>query len=403
VTRRGGGGSADAARVSVAGDEAGPATGQAPALAGQGLAASGRPEQDPLLRGLQAYIVGGAVRDALLGLPAGDRDWVVVGATPEAMSARGFIPVGGDFPVFLHPRSKEEFALARTERKSGRGYKGFTFHTGTDVTLEDDLRRRDLTINAIARHADGTLVDPCGGLRDLKAGVLRHVGNAFSEDPVRLLRLARFAARFHDFSIAPGTMAQAVHLVESGEVDALVPERVWQEVAKGLMAPRPGRMFEVLAETGALGRIMPQLVYADAIGAELARAHDRGLPLASRYAILCRCSPQSDMLSQRIRAPSECAAYAVLLRDMLDGLDAPDAASALALMERCDVMRKPARYTDLLRACACVREVDMDAWARRAQAMRGVDAGAIARECPDRRRIPLAVREARLAALEKLY
>lgn len=368
-----------------------------------GAAQEGGGERDPLLHGLQAYVVGGAVRDSLLHLPAGDRDWVVVGATPEEMSARGFIPVGGDFPVFLHPHSKEEFALARTERKSGRGYKGFTFHTGPDVTLEDDLRRRDLTVNAIARHADGTLVDPCDGLKDLKAGVLRHVGDAFSEDPVRLLRLARFAARFHEFSIAPDTLAQAVRLVESGEVDALVPERVWQEVAKGLMTPRPGRMFEVLAETGALARIMPQLVYVDAIGKELACAHDHSMPLASRYAILCRCSPQSGELSQRIRAPSECASHASLLRDMLDGLDAPDAASALALMERCDVMRKPERYFDLLKACACIREVDSGAWEERVRAMRSVDAGAVARECTDRRGIPQAVREARLAALEQLY
>lgn len=354
------------------------------------------------MAGLQAYIVGGAVRDALLDLPAGDRDWVVVGATPAEMEARGFIPVGGDFPVFLHPRSKEEFALARTERKSGRGYKGFTFYTGADVTLEDDLGRRDLTINAIARHADGRLVDPCGGLRDLNDRVLRHVGAAFSEDPVRLLRLARFAARFPDFSIAPETMEQAIRLVHSGEVDTLVPERVWQEVAKGLMAQRPGRMFEVLIDTGALPRVMPQLVYAPELGAELASANDRCLPLASRYAILCRLTEESDALSRRIRAPSECASYAALLRDMLAGLDARDAAAALALMERCDVLRKPERFSELLRACACVREVDQAAWEERARAMRDVDAGAIARACEDRGRIPAAVRAARLRALEAL-
>ena len=355
---------------------------------------------DPALDGLRAYIVGGAVRDALLHLPAGDRDWVVVGATPAEMEARGFIPVGGDFPVFLHPRSKEEFALARTERKSGRGYKGFTFYTGTEVTLEDDLRRRDLTINAIARRADGELVDPCGGLRDLEARVLRHVGAAFSEDPVRLLRLARFAARFPDFSIAQETREQAIRLVESGEVDALVPERVWQEVAKGLMAKRPGRMFEVLIETGALSRVMPQLVYTEAVGRELARAGDRGLPLASRYAILCRLTDASTELSRRLRAPTECASYATLLRDLLNGLDAPDAESALALMERCDVMRKPERFIELLRACACVREVDHASWKARMRAIREVDAGAIARSCEDRGRIPAEVRAARLRALE---
>ena len=357
------------------------------------------PGLDPAIRGLQAYVVGGAVRDDLLNLPAGDRDWVVVGATPEEMSARGFVPVGGDFPVFLHPRSKEEFALARTERKSGRGYKGFTFHTGTDVTLEDDLRRRDLTINAIARHADGTLVDPCGGLRDLEARVLRHIGEAFAEDPVRLLRLARFAARFHEFSIAPETLALAGRLVCSGEVDALVPERVWQEVAKGLMAERPGRMFEVLAETGALERVMPQLTYTEEIGGELVKAHERHLPLASRYAILCRLTPESDALSRHLRAPSECASHAVLLRGLLADLDVSDAVSALALMERCDVMRKPGRFIELLHACACVRDVDLSAWEHRMQVLRSVDAGAVARACEDRSRIPEAVRAARLAAL----
>jgi tRNA nucleotidyltransferase/poly(A) polymerase len=193
---------------------------------------------DEAVAGLDVYVVGGAVRDGLLGLPAGDRDWVVVGATPQEMSRRGFIPVGGDFPVFLHPRSKEEYALARTERKSGRGYKGFTFYTGVDVTLEDDLRRRDLTINAIARRPDGVLVDPLNGQADIRARVLRHVGQAFAEDPVRLLRLARFAARFDAFSIAPETMALCRRLVAEGEVDARVPERVWREVAKGLLMRR---------------------------------------------------------------------------------------------------------------------------------------------------------------------
>jgi len=358
---------------------------------------------DPAIEGLQVYVVGGAVRDELLQLPAGDRDWVVVGATPAEMEARGFIPVGGDFPVFLHPRSKEEYALARTERKSGRGYKGFTFYTGTDVTLEDDLRRRDLTINAIARHADGTLVDPCGGLDDLQARVLRHVGAAFSEDPVRLLRLARFAARFPDFRVAAETMEQAVCLVASGEVDALVPERVWQELAKGLMTGRPGRMFEVLIDAGALARVMPQLVYEDAIGVELARAAERDLPLASRYAILCRLTGDSDALSRRIRAPSECASYARLLRELLRGLDVSDAQAALALMEVCDVLRKPERFIELLQACACVRTVDQRAWEQRMAAVRAVDAGAIARACEDRSRIPAAVRAARLEALQELF
>ena len=358
------------------------------------------PKQDPVVQGLDAYVVGGAVRDALLGLPAGDRDWVVVGTTPEEMTRRGFIPVGGDFPVFLHPRTKEEFALARTERKSGRGYKGFTFYTGADVTLEDDLARRDLTINAIARHADGTLVDPCGGLRDLEQRVLRHVGEAFSEDPVRLLRLARFAARFDTFSIAEDTFALARHLVESGEVDALVPERVWQEVAKGLMTARPGRMFDVLQRTGALARVMPELVYDDELGTELACTHEQGLPLPSRFAVLCRMSVDVEALGKRVRAPSDCVSHAVLLQLILPALEPADARAALNLMERCDVMRKPQRFLDLLRAANCVRPVAREAWQRRVDALRGVDAGALARGCADKRSIPEAVRAARLAALE---
>src|SRR5690625_1157393 len=208
------------------------------------------PTNDDVTHGLKVYMVGGAVRDCLLGIGTGDRDWVVVGASPQQMLSRGFIPVGADFPVFLHPVTKEEYALARTERKSGRGYRGFTFYTGPDVTLEDDLGRRDLTINAIAQAPDGRLFDPMDGRTDIQNRILRHVGQAFSEDPVRLLRLARFAARFHDFSIADETLDLARQLVADGEVDELVPERVWQEMAKGLMTDQPGRMLDVLADTG---------------------------------------------------------------------------------------------------------------------------------------------------------
>ncbi|WP_042996349.1 tRNA CCA-pyrophosphorylase, partial [Bordetella bronchiseptica] len=256
---------------------------------------------DPGVAGLRVYIVGGAVRDDLLGLPAGDRDWVVVGATPEDMARRGFIPVGGDFPVFLHPRTKEEYALARTERKSGRGYKGFTFYTGADVTLEQDLQRRDLTVNAIARTPQGELVDPLDGVADVRARVLRHVGEAFAEDPVRILRLGRFAARFGDFSIAPETMQLCRRMVEAGEADALVPERVWKEVSRGLMAQAPSRMLDVLARAGALARVMPELHDDAAVRAEIDRAAAEGLPLAGRYALLCRHTPERDALGRRLR------------------------------------------------------------------------------------------------------
>ena len=217
---------------------------------------------------MKAYLVGGAVRDELLGLPVKERDWVVTGATPEDMSAAGYRPVGKDFPVFLHPQTKEEYALARTERKSGRGYHGFTFHTGAEVTLQEDLIRRDLTINAMAQEEDGRIVDPYGGRRDLEARVLRHVSPAFGEDPVRILRVARFAARYAPlgFRVAEETMALMRGMVEAGEADALVPERVWKETERALAGDgraidnyRPSVYFQVLHEAGALARVMPEL------------------------------------------------------------------------------------------------------------------------------------------------
>ncbi|MDS1140207.1 tRNA CCA-pyrophosphorylase [Pusillimonas sp. SM2304] len=378
---------------------------------------------DPAVAGLDVYIVGGAVRDALLGLPAGDRDWVVVGATPEQMAEKGFIPVGGDFPVFLHPKTKEEYALARTERKSGRGYKGFTFYTGADVTLEDDLRRRDLTVNAIAQVPDGRLVDPLNGQADVRAKVLRHVGQAFIEDPVRLLRLARFAARFSDFSIAPETLRLARQLVDDGEVDALVPERVWREVAKGLMVAQPGRMFQVLAQTGALPRVLPGLCWDEQVlMPELARAAQAGLGLAARFALACRLSDDPQGLARHVKAPSECQDYARLLPVVLAVIavdaqaaathgqaeqaeSAGDAAARrrvrhLDVMERCDALRKPERFLDLIAAAACVRDVDQAAWRARVAAVRAIDAGAIARaQQGDPARIKQAMREARLEQL----
>src|SRR5476649_2645946 len=207
---------------------------------------------------MQAYVVGGAVRDELLGLPVVDRDWVVVGATPGEMTALGYRPVGHDFPVFLHPETHEEYALARTERKSGRGYKGFTVYSAPDVTLEADLARRDLTINAMARGPDGRLMDPFDGEKDLRAGLLRHVGETFAEDPVRILRVARFAARFR-FMVADETMELMRRMVSDGEVDFLVAERVWQEFARGLLEPHPQALFAVLEQCGALARLAPEL------------------------------------------------------------------------------------------------------------------------------------------------
>ena len=207
---------------------------------------------------MEIYLVGGAVRDRQLGLAVQDRDYVVVGATPEEMSARGFKMVGADFPVFLHPETREEYALARTERKSGRGYKGFTVYAGPDVTLEDDLARRDLTINAMAERADGTLIDPFGGIEDLRRGVLRHVSPAFVEDPLRVLRVARFAARF-GYAVAPETLALMQEIVAAGELEQLVAERVWAEIERALGERAPPRFFEVLRECGALARVLPEL------------------------------------------------------------------------------------------------------------------------------------------------
>ena len=208
---------------------------------------------------MQTYLVGGAVRDLLLGLPVTDRDWVVVGATPQMLLDAGYTPVGSDFPVFLHPQTKEEYALARTERSTAPGYHGFSFHAAPDVTLEQDLSRRDLTINAMARDEAGHVFDPFGGQRDLAQRRLRHVSPAFAEDPVRVLRLARLAARFADFEVADETLVLAQQMVQHGDVDALVPERVWQELARGLMERRSSRMFELLRRCGALARLLPEV------------------------------------------------------------------------------------------------------------------------------------------------
>ena len=212
----------------------------------------------PLPRPVRVYRVGGSVRDELLQRPPGDRDYVVVGATPEIMLASGYRPVGRDFPVFLHPDTQEEYALARTERKHGRGYRGFEFFATPDVTLEEDLRRRDLTINAMARTPDGTLIDPYGGQSDLAAGILRHVSPAFAEDPLRVLRVARFAARF-GFRIADSTLALMRDIAASGELATLAPERVWQEVARGLGEAHPSRLLQALRACGALGALLPEI------------------------------------------------------------------------------------------------------------------------------------------------
>ncbi len=366
---------------------------------------------------MKVYQVGGSVRDELLGLPVQDRDYVVVGADPEQMLARGFRPVGADFPVFLHPQTHEEYALARTERKTAPGYRGFAFHAAPDVTLEQDLRRRDLTINAMARGEDGTLIDPHGGAADLHAGVLRHVSEAFAEDPVRILRVARFAARF-GFAVAPETLALMRRMVKAGEADALVPERVWQELARGLMEPSPSRMIAVLRECGALGRVLPELDRSfdrpeipERLAGRLEHAAARGHGLAVRYALLVLDlrAGEAAALATRVNAPNDCrelAALAARERELAEARSL-DAESTLALLERADAFRRPERLERLIEVAECdALAPSPQAFAPRSapdralEAARSVDAGAVARRFPDD--IPGALRRARLAAIASL-
>ncbi|MGE4338021.1 MAG: CCA tRNA nucleotidyltransferase [Pigmentiphaga sp.] len=370
--------------------------------------------RDSAVAGLAVYVVGGAVRDALLGVPAGDRDWVVVGASPEGMAKRGFTPVGGDFPVFLHPRTHEEYALARTERKTARGYRGFVFHAGPDVTLEQDLQRRDLTVNAMALSSDGLLHDPWRGREDLQARCLRHVGDAFAEDPVRILRLARFAARFHDFKVATETLVLCRAMVAAGEADALVPERVWREIARGLMEARPQRLFEVLTQADALARIAPEWQAAweepsGGLAEVLSRLASPEFDLSARYALACLPVAEAAGLHRRLRVPVECADMARLLALWRDALSTsneaglPDTAEAvLDRIERCDGLRKPSRFAAVLVLAAMMwpRQVAQDRWGAALAAVREVDAGAVARrQTGGGMAIREAVRAARLAAL----
>jgi len=315
---------------------------------------------------MKIYRVGGAVRDAILGQPVQDIDYVVTGATPEQMIKAGYTPVGKDFPVFLHPETGAEYALARSERKSAPGYHGFVFHCAPEVTLEQDLQRRDLTINAMAVADDTdetTIIDPFHGQRDLAAKVFRHVSDAFSEDPVRILRIARFAARFNEFSIAPETMQLMRAMVTTGEVDALVPERVWQEFSRGLMETRPSRMLQVLHECGALDRIMPELESARKLAQLLQvadyAAHEKQT-LAVRWAALLTDATtggeQARTLSARIKVPSDVRDVAIIAAREQRNIHAVRSMSAqacLQLLERCDAIRRPDRFGAIIRAVRC--------------------------------------------------
>ncbi len=398
---------------------------------------------------MQIYVVGGAVRDELLGRPNADRDYVVVGATPEALLALGFRPVGKDFPVFLHPQTGEEYALARTERKSGHGYHGFTFHAAPEVTLEEDLARRDLTINAMARDELGRLIDPFNGSGDLRAKVLRHVGPAFAEDPVRLLRIARFAARFADFTIAPETRDLMRAMVADGEVDHLVAERVWQELATGLMENQPARMFEVLRACGALARLLPEVdalfgvpqradyhpevdtgIHTMMVIGQSAR---RGYPLPVRFAALThdlgkaltpadilprhigheeRSVRLVEQLAARLRVPGDCRDLALLMARHHGNIHrAGDlrAATIVGLLEKTDALRRPARFRQLLETCICDYTGRLG-WEDRPYdspqrllaalaAVNTVNAGEIARGCSTPAQIPERIHAARVKAV----
>ena len=399
---------------------------------------------------MQAYLVGGAVRDELLGLPVQDRDWVVVGATPEDMAARGFLPVGRDFPVFLHPQTQEEYALARTERKSGRGYKGFTVHADASVTLEEDLRRRDLTINALAKGAAGEIIDPYGGRRDLQDKLLRHVSEAFAEDPVRVLRVARFAARFREFSVAPETLDLMTRMTATGELAELVPERVWQELARGLMEAQPSRMFDVLRRCGALAVVLPEIDRLFGVpqppqhhpevdtGVHVMLVLDwgarRGHPLAVRFAALthdlgkgltppelwpkhhgheARSVALVRALAERLRLPADVRDLAVIVaRDHGNAHRALQLrpSTLVELLERCDALRRPERFELFLQACACdfhgrpgyesLPYPQAERLRRVLAAAQSVDAGAIAQQQPAN--IRQAIFQARAQAVARM-
>lgn len=399
---------------------------------------------------MQIYLVGGAVRDELLGLSVKDKDYVVVGSSPEEMQANGFKPVGKDFPVFLHPETHDEYALARTERKTAKGYKGFAVSASVDVTLEEDLARRDLTINAIAKDCDGKLIDPYNGLADIQSKTLRHVSEAFAEDPVRILRAARLSARFGDFTVAAETQQLMQHMVDEGEVDALVAERVWQELAKGLMEDKPSRMFDVLRACGALRKILPELdkLWGVPQPPQYHPEVDTGLhimlvidytarqnfSLPIRFAALMhdlgkgttpiellprhigheeRSVRLLKEVSKRLRVPNDCKELAQLVAKFHGKLYQTLQMRPSTLLEfliEMDAIRQPARFKDFLKAC----EADSrgrtgfencptpaaDLMLKVLEAASSIDAGLVASGYLETEKIKVAVFEARLEAVK---
>ncbi len=358
---------------------------------------------------MKVYCVGGALRDELLGLPVQDLDWVVVGASPEDLIAQGFTPVGKDFPVFLHPKTHEEYALARTERSTGPGYRGFEVKFDAGVTLEDDLLRRDLTINAIAREEGGALIDPFHGQRDLAERVFRHVSPAFAEDPVRVLRVARFAARFTDFKVAPETLALMHAMVDAGELSALVPERVWQELARGLMEAQPSRMFEVLQAAKALPVLFEPLALAwrDPSLAELLdRSAKTGLSLEQRYAVLChRLGDKVLGLAQHWRVPTECRDMAQIVardRSQLQNSQNLSAEELVQLWEKMDAKRKPNRFDSILQTCQIIAPFEQSRLKKAQAILSALDEASVAKAQPSPAQIKGAIQDARVNALRGL-
>ncbi len=328
-----------------------------------------------IIKGLKVYKVGGIVRDTILGLPVEDSDWVVVGSDPMDMEKRGFIPVGKDFPVFLHPINKEEYALARTERKSGKGYKGFDFQTNKNVTLVEDLMRRDLTINAIASSESGELIDPYHGLDDIRKKLLRHVSPAFQEDPVRILRLARFSGKFHDFSVVDETLELCKMMVQRGDINDLMPERIWKEISRGLFSKKPSKMFQFLEKIGALSRILPELKLPNFLRNCLDQLPEES-DLPMRYALFCLSSPLRERLHVRLHVPTICSEYANLFAIIANKsnrlLSSED---HLSFIEESDAIRRPVRFISLLKILSILKQenLNVSVWKDRINSIRKID------------------------------
>lgn len=398
----------------------------------------------------QIYLVGGAVRDKLLGLPVQDRDWLVVGSSPDELMAQGFLPVGRDFPVFLHPKTHEEYALARTERKISKGYAGFAFDTSSQVSLEDDLSRRDLTINAMAEDRSGSLIDPFGGQKDLQNKILRHVSPAFAEDPVRILRTARFAARY-GFQVAPETMCLMKSMVENGEVSALVPERVWQEISRGLMEKTPSKMFAVLKECGALAVILPEInaLYgvpqrADyhpeidcavhtLMAVDYAAQHAFSLP--ERYATLTHdlgkaLTPPDILpkhhghekagttpvktLNKRLNVPKDCAKLALLVVEnhgLFHSISELKATTIVDILHKTDAFRQPEKFISAVkigfadtrgrRTFEHAPYPQFDHWQSVLKICQEIDIQSIIQSVTDKSQIPEKIRQTRIAAVKE--